>query len=207
MARHIAVDIGIASLIRQVAAELDAPAILARLSRLVFDPNRDPRSPKLAPNLSDGTRIAGNVGLSSELLSVRRRFHTSYHMAIENQLERQEVHLFVSLHSFTPNLRDRPDVVRPWDAALLYNNDDRTASEAIEFLREAGLNVGDNEPYSGIDTGYTVIRHAEGRGLPYLFLEIRQDHLASETGVALWSKRVAALVRHIQKDGKQDGAG
>ena len=40
MGRHIAHDIGAAGLTRALAAELAAPAILSRFSRLVIDPNQ-----------------------------------------------------------------------------------------------------------------------------------------------------------------------
>ncbi len=205
MRRHIAVDIGIAELTRHVAELLGATAILAHLSRLVFDPNRDPESSSLSPVLSDGTHISGNEGLSDIEIAKRLALHDDYHDAISARLDQSEPDIFVSLHSFTPELRSQPDEERPWDAALLYNRDRATAQAALKFLRHEGLNVGDNQPYSGVDTGYTVIRHAEARGLPYLFLEIRQDHLADAAGIALWSKRVAALVRHIQKVREQDG--
>ncbi|EYD74570.1 hypothetical protein Rumeso_03866 [Rubellimicrobium mesophilum DSM 19309] len=40
MARHIAYDVGAAGLARGLARRLGSPAILARFSRLVIDPNR-----------------------------------------------------------------------------------------------------------------------------------------------------------------------
>jgi predicted N-formylglutamate amidohydrolase len=61
------------------------------------------------------------------------------------------------------------------------------------LLREDGLVVGDNEPYTITDTSdYTIPMHGEQRGLPHVGLEIRQDQIADETGQNSWA---ALLVR------------
>ena len=49
--------------------------------------------------------------------------------------------------------------------------------------REAGLCVGDNEPYSGRDEhGYSIFVHGEDVGVPYGLLEIRQDLIDTAAG-------------------------
>ena len=60
LATHIAVDIGIAPLARRLAAALDAPALLAGVSRLVIDLNREEDNPGLIPEVSDGVQVPGN---------------------------------------------------------------------------------------------------------------------------------------------------
>ena len=49
--RHIAYDIGVESLTRSLAARLSCPAIMARFSRLLIDPNRGADDPTLVRQL------------------------------------------------------------------------------------------------------------------------------------------------------------
>jgi predicted N-formylglutamate amidohydrolase len=52
-------------------------------------------------------------------------------------------------------------------------------------LRGAGYKVGDNEPYSGkAPQDFTIDHHAEDVGLPHVGIEIRQDLIDDEEGVA-----------------------
>jgi len=44
--------------------------------------------------------------------------------------------------------------------------------------------IGDNQPYVMDATDFTIPFHAYARRLPYVELEIRQDHLGSAEGVA-----------------------
>ncbi|MEM8825660.1 MAG: N-formylglutamate amidohydrolase [Pseudomonadota bacterium] len=198
MSRHVAVDIGTAALASGVAAQLRAPAIVAGASRLVVDLNRPADDPAAIPVKSDDIEIAGNRDLNRTQRAERRAIHDRYHDMIEDALDEMSPDLILSLHSFTPSLASAPEDVRPWQAGLLYDRDDRAARIAIAWLRAEGLTVGDNEPYSGARFGYTMQRHAEPRGIPYLFLEIRQDLLPDDAGIADWTARVAALVRHTQ---------
>ncbi|HEY1145952.1 MAG TPA: N-formylglutamate amidohydrolase, partial [Allosphingosinicella sp.] len=63
------------------------------------------------------------------------------------------------------------------------------------LLRAAGIRTGDNEPYSGQDLNATMDLHAETRGLPYLVVEVRQDLIGDERGVALWADKLTPIVR------------
>jgi hypothetical protein len=57
---HIAVDIGVAQVAEMLVEGGGFHAILANVSRLVIDLNREPESPGLVPLESDGIVIAGN---------------------------------------------------------------------------------------------------------------------------------------------------
>ena len=70
---------------------------------------------------------------------------------------------------------------------MLYNEDDRAARLAIPLLAAEGLVVGDQEPYSGRQLNYTMNRHAEAKGRPYLGIEIRQDQIGDAAGQARWA--------------------
>lgn len=196
--RHIAWDIGAAALSRALAGRLDAPLVLAGYSRLVVDCNRRLEDPSCFVTLADGDRVPGNEGLSE---SGRRARATAcyepYHKAIATQLKAFHhagiVPALIAVHSFTPVMGGK---ARPWHVGVLWDKDGRIARPLLERLRsEAGIVVGDNEPYSGRHpSDYTVDRHAESAGLPHVCLEVRQDLLETPAGVARWTD---ILGRHL----------
>lgn len=195
MRSHIAIDIGVAALIAKLAARLDASALLGHVSRLVIDLNREPESPGLIPASSDGVVVPGNTGLPDHERERRiALYHRPYHEGLAARLDADPPRLIVSVHSFTPALAAR-DEARPWPIGILYNQDDRAARIAIDRLRAQGIDAGDNEPYSGRHLNYTMDRHAEARGLPYLGIEVRQDGLADEPGVERWAVVLADIIR------------
>ena len=108
--------------------------------------------------------------------------------------------LVVAVHSFTPALSARPEEQRPWQIGILHNTDSRAARVAIAALRDTGLIVGDNEPYSGRVLNYTMDRHAEARGLPYLGLEIRQDLLMTPADVARWRDVLVPVIGTVLEE-------
>ena len=94
------------------------------------------------------------------------------------------------MHSFTPVYLG---VARPWHIGTLYGHDGRLAATLRAALeREAGLVVGDNQPYSvSAETDYTVPVHGEQNGLLHVGIEIRQDLIADNTGQARWADILA----------------
>ena len=115
---------------------------------------------------------------------------------MEKWLDAIEPDLIISLHSFTPKLATSTEE-RPWDVALLYNNDDRAARHAIRLFGEQGLTVGDNEPYSGKDLNATMNRHAEAKGRNYLALEVRQDLITTKADQARWASMIAEVAGRV----------
>ena len=192
--QHIAVDIGAGAVARQMAARLGGYAIFGHVSRLVIDLNREEQADGLIPSESDGQIIPGNVGIS---VAERERrlatLHRPYHDAIAEIIERNQIRFIVSVHSFTPALASRTEP-RPWPVGILFNNDSRAAQIAIARLADRGINVGDNQPYSGRVLNYTMNRHAEARGLPYLGIEIRQDELGMPQGIAHWAILLSEII-------------
>ncbi|RUU00269.1 N-formylglutamate amidohydrolase, partial [Mesorhizobium sp. M7A.T.Ca.TU.009.02.1.1] len=57
--RHIAYDIGVEAVTRELAALLGVPAVLANFSRLLIDPNRGEDDPTLIRQLYDGIVVPG----------------------------------------------------------------------------------------------------------------------------------------------------
>jgi predicted N-formylglutamate amidohydrolase len=190
LSTHIGWDIGVASL----AHGLHAPAYLGNVSRLVIDLNRDPGDPGLVPQSSDGYDIPGNRGETGDRIA---NYWKPYHEELARQIAAMQPLMLLSLHSFTPRLATRPDEVRPWEIGVLYNRDDRAARIAIPLLEAAGIATGDQQPYSGKVLNATMNRHAEGNGLPYLGLEVRQDLIDSDEGVECWGARLMPIIAEV----------
>jgi predicted N-formylglutamate amidohydrolase len=201
--RHIAWDIGIAGVGRLLAETLDAFLILHTYSRLVIDANRPPGSPQSIIELSEATTIPGNVGLTPDEVQVREEeLFWPYHRRIAAELDRRAQlglpSIFIALHSFTPVYLGN---ARPWHMGVLYQRDTRVAHSMLELLRqEAGLLVGDNEPYFVSDaTDYSVVNHGEKRGLLHVELELRQDLIAEPAGQRAWAERLARVFEQVQR--------
>ncbi|MDH3474355.1 MAG: N-formylglutamate amidohydrolase [Rhodospirillales bacterium] len=203
LARHIAWDIGVADVTRDLARRLDAPAAMSRFSRLIVDPNRQLDDPTLFPQIGDGVIVPGNRDLSPEARGRRiEAFHQPYHAAIEDRLDamasRGRVPAIVSMHSFTPVMKG---FERPWHIGILWNRDPRLPRPVMDRLRARGIEVGDNEPYSGRDGhGYTLHRHADARGLANVLVELRQDLIDTHHGAAEWSALLAEVLAECLAD-------
>jgi predicted N-formylglutamate amidohydrolase len=170
---HIAYDIGAARATRALAAAFGAPAVLGVFSRLLIDLNRGPDDPTLVMQLSDGSIIPGNRGIPAEEVASRAaQFHAPYHQAIADEIARQADPVLIAMHSFTPSWKG---VKRIWEIGVLWDRDGRLAQPLMARLREAGFEVGDNEPYSGALEGDTLNRHGTHAGLPHVLIEMRQD--------------------------------
>lgn len=202
--KHIAIDIGAAAVSEALAAQLGAPAILASVSRLVIDLNREPDSAGLIPHFSDGHAIPGNA--AADRAERIARFHAPYHRTIADTIRARRPALLVSIHSFTPRLEQHDGPERPWEIGILYNRDARAARIGIERLKGAGVFTGDNEPYSGRLLNATMNRHAEGNGIPYLGIEVRNDLISDPAGVAHWAQLLAGIVKDVRNRLAQSGA-
>ncbi|MGE4323081.1 MAG: N-formylglutamate amidohydrolase [Sphingobium sp.] len=189
---HIAIDIGVAEVAQMLTAALGCRAILGGVSRLVVDLNREEGAPGLLPVMSDGHAIAGNR--DADPAERLMRFHHPYHHAVAAMLDSMTSPFILSLHSFTPRLASDPGQERPWDIGILYNQDDRAARIAIPMLQAAGLNVGDQMPYSGRLLNATMNRHAEAGGVPYLGVEMRQDLVGDMAGQKRFSETLQPIV-------------
>lgn len=182
---HVAVDIGVRPMAQRLIADgiVDA-ACLGAVSRLVVDLNRDETALAAIPESSDGHVIPGNRLDRMQREARLERFHRPYHAALDHLLVTMRPSMLLSLHSFTPRLASAPDQVRPWPIGVLYNEDDRLARVALNCFAAQQILAGDQLPYSGKLLNYTMDRHAEARGLPYLGIEMRQDEIADAAGQA-----------------------
>ena len=193
---HMALDIGVAEVGAIMAAQAGIAAFQCGFSRLVCDVNREPEAPGAVPAASDGHAIPGNQLGEAERAARIARFHAPYHQALAGVLDAAPPALVVSLHSFTPRLATCTEP-RPWQVGVLYNEDDRAARLAIPMLEAEGLLVGDQLPYSGRLLNYTMNRHAEAEGRPYLGIEIRQDGITEPAGQARWAAILARIANRV----------
>lgn len=192
--KHIAYDIGTEGIADRMGRRHGIAAHIATVSRLVCDLHRTEDAEGVMPMTSDGHLIPGNIG--ADLGSRLDRFHRPYHNALATWLDAINPELIVALHSFTPKLESKIEE-RPWDVALLYNQDDSAARHAIRLFGEEGLKVGDNQPYSGKELNATMDRHAEAKGRKYLTIEIRQDLIGTKAEQARWAALVTDVANRV----------
>lgn len=198
---HIAWDIGAACVTRGLAKRLNAPALLAGYSRLVIDCNRQPGHPTSIPPASDQIPIPANQDLSDTEAALRAEtFFWPYHHAITQDIAGLWRHgpppAIISVHSFTPVFNG---LRRPWEIGLLWNHDPRILQPLRRWLEQyhSDLCIGDNQPYSGRDFGFTVEHHAAAAGLPHIGLEIRQDLINDAAGCERWVAVLAPALEAI----------
>lgn len=199
---HVAWDIGAAAVVRGLARHLDCPAILAGVSRLVIDCNRQPGDPTSIPQQSAGIDIPGNSDLDDFEADRRAEawfwpYHHEIGMVLSHLWRHGLAPAMISVHSFTPVWYGN---VRPWHVGVLWNRDARMARPVLKALRAPGLVVGDNEPYSGAEINYTLDTHAGAAGLPHVSFEIRQDLIADQAGAERWAERLAEVLRPVLDD-------
>jgi predicted N-formylglutamate amidohydrolase len=201
--RHIAYDIGVETVTRELAALLGVPAVFANFSRLLIDPNRGDDDPTLIRQLYDGTVVPGNYPISAEERERRLdRFYRPYHDAVGAMIASvarasASAPFILSVHSFTPVMQG---LVRPWHVGILWDRDDRVARPLIDMLAEdKSLIVGDNEPYDGALRGDTMFRHAIVNGFAHALIEIRQDLIAGRKDAIAWAERLAPIVDAINR--------
>jgi predicted N-formylglutamate amidohydrolase len=196
---HIAIDLGVAALGTALCTLLGCAGILGGVSRLVIDLNREEDAPHLIPLASDGHAVPGNMIDHAGRTERIDRYWRPYHDHVASVIAQDRPKLLISLHSFTPALETQPDVARPWQVGVLYNDDDRAARRAIPALQAAGIIVGDQLPYSGKLLNATMNRHAEGNGIAYLGLEMRQDLIRDEADVSRWADLLSTVIEAVME--------
>ena len=202
--RHIGWDIGAEDISRALGKMLDMPVLLASYSRLVVDLNRAPEHSESVMDESDGVKIPANTALSKQARAQRlKEIFVPYQKQVGKQVDRftskKRVPLLIAVHSFTPTLGGKK---RPWHIAVLWNKQEEIARTLISGIRKAhpGLLVGENEPYSlkdGRFKGSTIDNHAEKRGLPYVFVEFRQDLVDTKEKAARWADIFTRALRAV----------
>jgi predicted N-formylglutamate amidohydrolase len=202
--RHIAWDPGALGVSREMSKRLGAPLVCGGVSRLVIDCNRSLDASDLIAELSEDTVIPGNAGLSAAQREARiakhyEPFHAAVDAAVSRKTARGLAPGVIAVHSFNPVYKG---VSRPWEIAIIHDDDDAWAQGIVDRLRSfGGLYVGVNEPYSPKDgVYYTLERHARSRGLPAVMIEIRNDETADQKSQQRWGGLLAEIVGDAYKE-------
>jgi predicted N-formylglutamate amidohydrolase len=205
LARHIAYDIGAEGTARLLSKLLDAPLILQRYSRLVYDCNRPPEAEGAMPEISEVTPIPGNKALTPAAKLARvTEIYRPFQNAIANHLDNRAVHgkraIPVSIHSFTKTYRGKD---RNVELGLLFDRDAHLANMLVRSF--PGINTQLNEPYGPKDGVMHLMNlHAAPRGLQHLMIEIRNDLIETERGQQEWAQRLSVpLIQAAAKSGEK----
>jgi predicted N-formylglutamate amidohydrolase len=195
---HIGWDIGAESLAKRVSDALQAPLLLQRYSRLVIDCNRPPGSAQSIPAVSDAVTVPGNTQLGDAETTARQTqiFHPFDH-AIENALNTHAYTAAFSIHSFTPQMQG---FERPWQAGFLARQDLRTAEKLMNYIGNSDprLTLALNEPYQIEDeSDWFIPRYAEPRALKHTLIEVRNDQLLKEAGIAHWAGLISKAIQRL----------
>jgi predicted N-formylglutamate amidohydrolase len=208
---HIAWDPGALAVCQALVGLLDAPLVESLISRLVIDANRDLDAPDLIWTLSEATSIAANEGLSPEERQFRiDTYHQPYHDAVDHLLASRiaagRETILVCMHSFTPVFLGK---ARPWPIGLIHGRDEAftRALQGALAAEAPGLNIGWNQPYAALNgVTLTLEKHGDKRGLPATMIEVRNDEIDSDAGVALWGARLARSLENARQASSGKGS-
>lgn len=178
--KHPSWDIGALDVTLQLAGMLDARAVVANYSRMVVDLNRRLDHPTVFPTTSEGVPVPGNINMAAEdhdlrIAAIYQPYHSRVAETVDGFLQKGIVPAVIAVHSYNPVFFGQ---TRPWHLAALWAQDERIPRPFIAGMRARGYHVGDNEPYDArIMRGATTHMHADGRRLPNLLVEYRNDLL------------------------------
>ncbi len=190
---HIGWDIGARDLTEALATHFDAPAVMAGVSRLLIDCNRDLSDHDLIVAESHGVSIPGNTRIDRDERQRRiSDFYVPYHETVDAVVGQARAPLLLSIHSFTPSLNGRE---RRFDIGVLFDTYATEAEQLAQGLTSNGLRVRYNEPYSGLDgLIFSARQHGVKHQVRYLELEVNNRLLRSSSEIVTIAAAVAGAV-------------
>jgi predicted N-formylglutamate amidohydrolase len=200
---HWALDIGAATVARELVRLSGSMGLLARASRLICDLNRPPDHPEWILREIEGHELSFNQALGPAERERRRlTYFMPYHQAVDvllsERLTRGPLSQLLTIHSFTPKLGDE---VRTMELGLLFDEQHvQRANKLASLLRHEGFVSALNEPYDGFDgvSIYSVWRHGTAHGVPYIEIEVRQDLIGTPARARAVAGRIwPALERFV----------
>jgi predicted N-formylglutamate amidohydrolase len=166
---HRGWDPGARELAISLAGALKAPFFFCDTSRLIIEPNRSLGHPQLYSEFTQSL----SEGEKQEMLE---EIYWPYRKAVEKAIDLADkpvIHL--SIHTFTPVLNG---VTRNVDVGLLFDPSRKLESEWCTELQMRlsvklnPLNIKFNEPYQGIDDGFTTFLRTKNSDQNYAGIEI-----------------------------------
>ncbi|WP_137113589.1 N-formylglutamate amidohydrolase [Mesorhizobium sp. GR13] len=193
---HYGYDPGVDRLTRALSQHLEAPAVIARYSRIFLDYNRFASDwDHMRPDLG-GIPVPGNLNVNEAERALRRSIAVEpLDMAITGLTARRKA--VVSVHSFTPVMGGHH---RPVDIGILWREDSSFVRQTLAGLKargdELGLRTGDNEPYDWrAVVAYSLQAHALDLGLPCFYLEVNNALFSNPEK----SEKVALLLADVMR--------
>ena len=179
---HFSHDIGAADLTRALSTHLDAPAFLARYSRLFYDINRALRSwDCIRPDMG-GIPVPGNQNLTDAERDLRDTLvRKPFDRAVLRRARKGDV--FVGIHSFS---RVYDGWMRETEIGVLRAEGCKHGQAMLDLLRADGrFVIGDNDPYDLRKVGPgTMSRLQAAIDAEAIILEVRNDIVDTPEGVA-----------------------
>jgi predicted N-formylglutamate amidohydrolase len=198
LSSHAAWDPGAEGVSRHLAEALDAPLILQRFSRLVYDCNRPPDAASAMPVRSEIYDIPGNTGLSEaarqrRIEAIYRPFRDAIARHLDNKIAEGDAPAVITIHSFTPIFHGQRRAV---ELGLLHDDDAALADAMLRASAEGtDLDVRRNEPYGPKDgVTHTLQVDAVERGLMNVMIEIRNDLIGTAAEQADMAMTLAGLI-------------
>lgn len=206
---HIAWDPGALGVMRALSQHLDAVALHATASRLIYDCNRAPDMAGAMPARSEVHDIPGNARITpAERLARTEALYLPFTDALHGLIARRIAlglrPVLVTIHSFTSVWHGTP---REVEFGVIHDADPRLAQSILhEAQARTDLVARLNAPYSAADdVTHTLRLHATPYGLPNAMLEIRNDLIATpqaqDAMAAQLAPVIAAALATLEKEG------
>ena len=174
---HWGWDIGAESITRYLVQATASQGILSTYSRLWIDLNRSLDRTDLIRLETEGHLLSFNQNLSSadhthRLQQIYEPFHATYNTLVKERCGQERPVVLISIHSFTPVWNG---TVRTMDVGVLFDECEELGIRLAGLLKEEGLFVEINAPYTGRGgLMYSVEDKGKRHRCPHLELEINQ---------------------------------
>lgn len=196
---HAAWDPGAEAVAQRLSQALDAPLIVGRVSRLVYDCNRPPEAPGAMPERSEVIDVPGNVGLSDEDRAERVHcvydpFTTALGSLLTRQAQRGTPPALITVHSFTPLWFGEH---RSVEIGILHDDDSRLADEMLARAESIpGRKINRNDPYGPADgVTHTLRLHGLANNLANVMIEVRNDLIETPAEQDAIAEELLTLLR------------
>lgn len=201
--QHGALDRGALNLATDMSIILDAPLVVQRVSRLVFDCNRRPADPRSIPQQARFGSIPGNLSLSEEERQSRvRRFYEPFCRTLSDclkqRLKNPRKPILVSVHAFAAIVNG---IWRGSNLGVMNDPADARLADAIFAADEidALLDLARNQPAGPDDCStHTLHEHALPRRLLNVMFLVRGDLVGDRVAQQKLATKLSRLLREAQ---------
>lgn len=193
LASHRGWDPGAWEVATFLADRLNAPLYGCHTSRLLIEVNRSLHHPELF------SEFTASLGAEDKEILIQEVYRP-YRDTVIERMKRGTGHvLHLSLHSFTPVLYGK---VRAMEIGLLFDPANPWEAACCDFIRGSlqhslpAIRVAFNEPYKGVDDGFTTSLRKAFLSGEYAGIEIELNQKL--IGTRLWEDMEEALVDSVR---------